>query len=158
MILFLWLCAEQPSVAGCTHAHVSQLLCRQPHWPRASCWVRVACLLQTSPYWLYLQVKIGKENRKWCVGFCWVFLTKNSYMELENWWVHYTRKSNITNSSNLSLMKGFVDLQEPLAWSWFPFRRCGLRWIRLPKVTQEVNGNTRNKIQIVWVLVHSWIL
>lgn len=36
-------------------------------------------------------------------------------------------------------------------------RKLRERWIHLPKVTQQVNGNTRNKILIVWVPVHSKI-
>ena len=128
----------------------------------ASCWARVACLLQTNPCRLCLRVNIGKENRKRSDGFCSGFWGKNSYVELENPCVPYhTRKSNMTRVSNLSLMEGFVDLQEPLAWSWFWFYRWGScsreRWIHWPKVTQQVNGNSRNKIQIVWVLVHSSI-
>lgn len=137
------------ALGGCMHLErVCWLLWCPPHWSQASCWVGVACLLQTNPHRLYPQVNIGKENSKGCVGFCWSFLTKSSYMELENRWILYH-----TKKSNLSLMKGFIDLQKFLAWSWFPFYRWGSwdreRWIHLSKVTQQVNDDTRKQIQIV---------
>lgn len=145
--LFLWLCAKLPLVAVCTSSCVWWLLWCPPHWSQTSCWVRAACLLQTDPYRLYLQVNIAKENSKGCVGFCWSFMTKNGHMELENRWVSYSTKNN------LSLMKGFIDLQKYLAWSWFPFYRWGScdreRRIHLSKVTQQVYDNTRKQIQIV---------
>lgn len=78
----------------------------------------------------------GKWEVVWFGFLLGFFLRKNSYTELESRWVLYhTRKRNITNISNLSLMRHFVDLQKPLAWSWFPFYRWG-SWER------EVNSLT----------------
>lgn len=139
-----------------------QLLCCQHQWSQAPCGVRVACFLQTQS-WIYILMNIRKEVAYFFFVLCLFFFfcfRKNSYVEIGNWWVPCdTRESNTTGISSLSLMKSTVDLQEPPAWSLFPFYRRWSwgrkRWIHLPKVTQQVNGSTRNKIPVIQVLVHA---
>lgn len=68
----LFLC--KTALGGCMHLKLCVLAFMVPtSWSQASCWVRVACLLQTDPHRLYLQVNTGKESSKGCVGFCWSF-------------------------------------------------------------------------------------
>lgn len=67
-----WLYALKALCAGFYDAHLTDL--RHPAELES-------CVYHRQIPTDYLWVNIGKENSKECVGFCWSFLTKNSYME-----------------------------------------------------------------------------